>query len=60
MRLLIFLLLIPNLILAQCAGNQSFTLTPAPVNGTYEPGTVVTMCYTMNGWDTGFGSYSIE
>jgi gliding motility-associated-like protein len=59
-RLLLLLLLIPNLLLGQCAGNQSFTLTPAPTNGTYEPGTVVTMCYTMNGWDTGFGSNWIE
>ena len=59
-KLLLFILLLPNIILGQCAGNQSFTLTPAPVNGTYEPGTVVTMCYTMNGWDTGFGSNWIE
>jgi len=59
-KLLLLLLLVPNLILGQCAGNQSFTLNPAPTNGTYEPGTVVTMCYTMNGWDTGFGSNWIE
>ena len=42
MRHLFFLLLfIPNLILAQCAGIPSFTLNPAPVNGNYEPGTVL-------------------
>jgi gliding motility-associated-like protein len=59
-KLLLLLLLIPTLVFGQCAGNQSFTLNPAPVNGTYQPGTVVTMCYTMNGWDTGFGSNWIE
>ena len=59
-QILFILLLIPNLILAQCAGVPSFTLNPAPVNGNYEPGTVVTMCYTLNGWDTGFGSNWLE
>ena len=60
-KLLLLLLLIPNIILGQCAGNQSFTLTPAPLNGTtYQPGTVVTMCYTMDGWDTGFGANWLE
>ena len=59
-RLLVTLMLIPSLVFGQCAGNQSFTLNPAPTNGTYEPGTIVTMCYTMDGWDTGFGSNWIE
>ena len=59
-KLLVAFLLLPTLIFGQCAGNQSFTLTPAPINGNYEPGTVVTMCYTMNGWDTGFGANWIE
>jgi len=59
-QILFLLLLIPNLILAQCAGIPSFTLNPAPVNGNYEPGTVVTMCYTLNGWDTSFGSNWLE
>lgn len=35
---------------SQCAGVQSFTLTPPPSGGTYNPGQVVTMCYTMNGY----------
>jgi hypothetical protein len=35
---------------SQCNGTQSFTLTPPPVAGTYSPGQVVTMCYTMNGY----------
>ena len=35
---------------SQCAGTQSFTLTPPPLGGTYNPGQVVTMCYTMNGY----------
>ncbi len=34
----------------QCAGTQSFTLTPLPVGGTYLPGQTVTMCYTMVGY----------
>lgn len=46
---------------AQCAGQQSFTLNPPPTNNTYPPGTVVTVCYTMNGWNgTGFGSNWLE
>ena len=32
----------------QCAGTQSFTLTPNPVNNTYNPGQTVTLCYTLN------------
>jgi hypothetical protein len=34
----------------QCNGTQSFTLTPLPVGNTYQPGQIVTMCYTMNGY----------
>lgn len=33
---------------SQCVGTQSFTLTPQPVNGTYNPGQVVTLCYTLS------------
>jgi hypothetical protein len=47
---LICLLLIGQ-INAQCAGQQSFTLNPQPTNNTYSPGTVVTVCYTMTGWN---------
>jgi hypothetical protein len=36
--------------IGQCNGVQSFTLNPAPVNNSYNPGQVVTMCYTMNGY----------
>lgn len=35
---------------SQCNGTQSFILTPPPSGGTYNPGQVVTMCYTMNGY----------
>lgn len=35
---------------SQCNGTQSFTLTPPPSSGTYLPGQIVTMCYTMNGY----------
>lgn len=52
---------ISNNLFAQCAGQQSFTLNPQPTNNTYSPGTVVTVCYTMTGWNgTGFGSNWLE
>lgn len=35
-------------IFSQCAGTQTFTLTPPPAGGTYNPGQVVTLCYTLN------------
>lgn len=46
---LFILLSIP--LIGQCTGTQSFTLTPQPINGTYQPGQTVTMCYTMNGYN---------
>lgn len=46
----IFFLLVTHNLYTQCVGVQSFTLTPQPVNGTYNPGQTVTMCYTMNGY----------
>ena len=39
-----------NLGVTQCNGTQTFTLTPPPVNNTYNPGQVVTLCYTMNSY----------
>jgi len=48
--LLIFGIFIPYMIFSQCNGAQSFTLTPPPVNNTYQPGQVVILCYTMNGY----------
>jgi hypothetical protein len=33
---------------SQCVGTQTYTLTPPPVGNTYNPGQVVTLCYTMN------------
>lgn len=33
--------------IGQCAGTQTFTLNPQPVNGKYNPGQVVTLCYTL-------------
>ncbi len=57
---LILFLLLPAFAIAQCAGNQSAVLVPPPINNTYQPGTVVNVCYTMSGWDTGFGSNWIE
>ena len=34
----------------QCAGAQTFTLTPPPPANGYTPGTLVQVCYTMTGW----------
>jgi hypothetical protein len=47
---LLFLILGLNAI-SQCAGTQTFTLTPAPINNTYNPGQVVTLCYTLNSFN---------
>jgi len=45
-----FLIFISLIGFTQCNGTQSFTLTPPAVGGTYLPGQVITMCYTMNGY----------
>jgi len=45
---LILFFLLAHLGYSQCAGTQTFTLTPTPVNNTYNPGQVVTLCYTLN------------
>lgn len=50
MRFILVILLSCNYALSQCAGTQTFTLNPAPVNGTYNPGQLVTLCYTMTGY----------
>jgi hypothetical protein len=47
---LIFFICTVHNVFSQCVGTQSFTLTPAPPAGGYSPGTVVSVCYTMNGW----------
>jgi gliding motility-associated-like protein len=60
-KLLFLLLLIPSFVFSQCVGIQSAVLNPAPVGGGYLPGTVVTMTFTMNGWNgTQFGSNWVE
>lgn len=48
--LLAYFLIISLVAQSQCAGTQTFTLTPLPVNGTYNPGQIVTLCYTMTGY----------
>ena len=47
---LILFFLLTHLGYGQCVGTQSFTLTPTPIGGTYLPGQIVTMCYTMVGY----------
>jgi hypothetical protein len=49
MKFILFLTFILSIIKisAQCVGPQTFTLTPQPVAGTYNPGQVVTLCYTL-------------
>ena len=48
--LFILTILINFISFSQCAGTQSFTLTPPPVGGTYNPGQVVILCYTLNSY----------
>ena len=49
MRLLIFILLCIGYVRSQCAGTAyTLTLSPGPVNNTYNPGQIVTLCYTLN------------
>jgi hypothetical protein len=38
------------LVKSQCVGNQTFTLTPPPVNGGYTPGQEVILCYTLESY----------
>jgi hypothetical protein len=35
---------------SQCAGAEFGTLNPPPPAAGYTPGTIVTVCYTMDGW----------
>jgi hypothetical protein len=35
---------------SQCAGTQTFTLTPSPAGNTYNPGQSVILCYTLNSY----------
>jgi hypothetical protein len=48
--ILVIFFIVNFLTFSQCVGTQSFTLTPAPVGGTYNPGQVVTLCYTLNSY----------
>lgn len=48
MRFILFISLFWSYAFSQCAGTQTFTLTPPPVNNTYNPGQIVTLCYTLN------------
>lgn len=49
--IILLLLLLGNNLYSQCNGAQSFSLNPAPINNSYAPGTVVTICYTMVGYN---------
>lgn len=50
--MLLAALLFSGKLLAQCSGTESFTANPAALPGnTYNPGTVVTFCYTMVGYN---------
>jgi len=33
-----------------CLLSSSMTVTPTPINGTYQPGTTVTFCFTVSEW----------
>lgn len=47
----LFFISLINIVFSQCVGTQSFTLTPPPVAGMYQPGQNVTLCYTMVGYN---------
>jgi len=50
--LIIIILFLSSALHSQpCNGIESFTLTPPPPALGYTPGTVVTVCYTMDGWN---------
>jgi hypothetical protein len=56
-----FFILITKIVISQCTGAQTYTLNPAPPVGGYSPGTVVTVCYTMQNWSgTNFQSNWLE
>jgi gliding motility-associated-like protein len=51
-KIFLLLLLIPNIVIGQCSGNLSYTLSiPPGPNNTYPPGSVVELCVTMDGWN---------
>jgi hypothetical protein len=43
--------LLSEFLFSQCVGVQSFTLNPPPPPNGYAPGSVVNVCYTMQGWN---------
>ena len=51
LKTLFFIFLINFFYSQSCHGIQSFTLNPPPPTAGYSPGTVVTVCYTMDGWN---------
>jgi hypothetical protein len=51
LKTLFFIFLINFFYSQPCNGTESFTLTPPPPAAGYSPGTVVTVCYTMDGWN---------
>jgi hypothetical protein len=42
---------------AQCNGLINYTVSPAPIGGTYYQGTVVTFCFTMTGYSMAGANY---
>jgi gliding motility-associated-like protein len=51
-RIILLAVLFSGELMAQCSGTQSLTANPTPLPGnTYNPGTVVTFCYTMVGYN---------
>lgn len=49
--LFLFFTIICKLLISQCVGIQSFTINPLPPVGGYTPGSSITVCYTMQGWN---------
>jgi gliding motility-associated-like protein len=53
--LLVLFVMLSSVVAKAQPGPTTFTLNPQPVNGQYSTGTVVTLCYTMTGFN-GCGS----
>jgi len=49
-KIILIFFLLSKISFSQCVGNQTFTINPPSPAAGYTPGTVVTVCYTMNGW----------
>ncbi len=48
---IIAFVLLSGILKSQCTGTESFTIFPPPIGGQYQPGTIINVCYQMDGWN---------